>query len=225
MFIYELSTLSFWIEHKGAWYVAALLPIYMIYPIFFKWTEKSNRKAKHIVIIISIIIAEIILSFVNINVYNHLSQVLNSLWVFVLGNYYAKKIKTENNNVYTIIPVFLIVFLADKLFLHKHVLISGDAMYALKGVLLCVMLAWGLHLINACNLNKILMWFGNHSLMLYLTNIFLIQFVNYFNIDMIVATLYGRNGNCIVYVLITLLGLVLTSIVDSSISKITKRIA
>lgn len=37
-FFYELSTLSFWIDHQGAWYVAMLLPIYLVFPWFFDET-------------------------------------------------------------------------------------------------------------------------------------------------------------------------------------------
>lgn len=41
-FLFELSTLSYWIEHKGAWYVAALVPIYLIYPFFYKWADMGG---------------------------------------------------------------------------------------------------------------------------------------------------------------------------------------
>lgn len=45
-FLYELSTLSFWIDHQGAWYVAMLIPVYLIFPYFFDWIEGSSGKQK-----------------------------------------------------------------------------------------------------------------------------------------------------------------------------------
>lgn len=45
-FFYELSTLSFWIDHQGAWYVAMLVPVYLIFPLFYNWVEDGNRQNK-----------------------------------------------------------------------------------------------------------------------------------------------------------------------------------
>ena len=43
-FCYELSTLSFWLEHHGAWYVAMLIPVYLVFPIYYDYVEKSCIK-------------------------------------------------------------------------------------------------------------------------------------------------------------------------------------
>lgn len=42
-FLYELSTLSFWFEHRGAWYVAMLIPVYLCYPFYYKLIERKQR--------------------------------------------------------------------------------------------------------------------------------------------------------------------------------------
>ena len=41
LFLYDISTLSFWLEHKGAWYVAMLIPVYLLFPYFL-----ANCKCK-----------------------------------------------------------------------------------------------------------------------------------------------------------------------------------
>ncbi len=42
-FLYELTTLSFWNEHLGAWYVALLIPLYLIYPFYYNYIESKKR--------------------------------------------------------------------------------------------------------------------------------------------------------------------------------------
>lgn len=36
MMFYNLSTLSFWSHHQSAWYVALLIPLYLLSPLFYK---------------------------------------------------------------------------------------------------------------------------------------------------------------------------------------------
>lgn len=75
-FLYELSTLSFWIEHKGAWFVAAIIPFYLFYPLLFKWLENGRRILKTSILIFVILLFAFYLSKINLGLYIHLSQVL-----------------------------------------------------------------------------------------------------------------------------------------------------
>lgn len=75
-FLYELSTLSFWKEHKGAWYVAAIIPIYIIYPLLFRWLEKGKKKLKTGLLIVLILLTALYISNVDIQFYTHLSQII-----------------------------------------------------------------------------------------------------------------------------------------------------
>lgn len=90
-FFYELSTLSFWIDHQGAWYVAMLVPVYLIFPLFYNWVEDGNRQNKLtrnfkiVAVIVVASIATFIFSILNPQVYSHLSQVFSSAIVYVIG--------------------------------------------------------------------------------------------------------------------------------------------
>lgn len=75
-FLYELSTLSFWKEHKGAWYVAAIIPIYIIYPLLFRWLEKGKKQLKTGLLIVLILLTALYISNVDIQFYTHLSQII-----------------------------------------------------------------------------------------------------------------------------------------------------
>lgn len=95
-FFYELSTLSFWVEHRGAWYVAMLIPLYLVYPLFFDWMEKGRRLIKTVIAIGVILIVSLTYYNVNLNQYNHLSQIFCSLVIFLIGNYVAEHVYKEN---------------------------------------------------------------------------------------------------------------------------------
>lgn len=75
-FLYELSTLSFWKEHKGAWYVAAIIPIYILYPLLFKWLEKGKRALKTGLLIALVLLSAFYILNINMQLYNHLSQII-----------------------------------------------------------------------------------------------------------------------------------------------------
>lgn len=56
-FLYTFSTIRFWTEHVGAWYVALLIPLYLITPFLFHLiTRFKHRTVYTIAIIIGIIL-------------------------------------------------------------------------------------------------------------------------------------------------------------------------
>lgn len=36
IFVEEITTLSFWLNHHGPWYIAMLVPLYLVSPIYYK---------------------------------------------------------------------------------------------------------------------------------------------------------------------------------------------
>ena len=201
MFLYEWLTLSFWAEHTGAWFVAALIPIYLGYPFFFDWIEKGRRGLKTSFCLGCILLVMAVLYRVRPSLYSHLSQVLNGLWVFVLGNYCGKEIRAGSNLPH-ILLWFAGAFLVEKLLPVNSFLPTDSIMYAFKGVLMLVVAGYALDLIKCRYVHSILAWLGKRSLELYLTNIFLIQAVRYFGWD----TWAGVWKGYILYGLIAMLG-------------------
>lgn len=208
MFLYELSTLSYWLEHKGAWYVAALVPIYALYPFYHLWLEKGHRGRKTAATIIIILCIEAFSYLYCHAFYEHLAQVMNSLWVFVLGNFFAERIKQKGTNMEGYLLVFVIAFVAEKILPLGKFLPIGGIMYAMKGILMLIVCAWVVHFAHVNVVHVILKWFGKHSLMLYLTNIFVIQAVKYFGF-------WDKKGSSIIlYSIILSLGIVFTILFD-----------
>lgn len=205
-FLYELSTVSFWAEHKGAWYVAMLIPLYLIYPWYHDWLEKGNRNIKIVIIGISWLVLTVMISFFNPALYEHLSQVLSSILIFIVGNYIAEKIYNKKYNPIWLF-IFSLVFFIGKTLLTtivNNVVISSLAA-AFLGVALTIGLAWTLDKTNVIFVNKTLGFLGKYSLELYLTNIFLLQAYKYFHLDTIFANM--KYGPEIAYLIIVTVGI------------------
>lgn len=43
--VLNISTISYWLEHKGAWYIAMLVPLYAITPLVLCWLLWLKRKS------------------------------------------------------------------------------------------------------------------------------------------------------------------------------------
>ena len=212
MFLYELSTLSFWLEHNGAWYVAALIPIYLIYPFFYQWTENKHRTIKHVLGILGILFLKVIIFRWNNDLYVHLAQVLNGMIVFIVGSYFADKIKYRNENGLWFVLCFFIFYLLKELFFNDLILPLNDFVHSFLGIVLCVLGAYALSRIKCDWIHLGLRWFGKRSLLLYLTNIFILQAVRYFDIMS-----FFHNGY-ILYGIVVVLGMICTFIFNFIIS-------
>lgn len=215
MFLLELSTLSFWLYHKGAWYVALLIPLYLIYPFFHEWMHRSHRGVKTIVLLILIWGTMAVLYKWNYDLFDHLSQVINSLWVFVLGYYYGKKVH-EGSNLPELYVWFLAVFLAMKITPLWSIKFLEGALYSFKGIVILQFAVGILPVLKMRWLHEALNWCGKHSLELYLTNIYLIQGMKYFGLQVPEGDLRG----CWVYLVIVGLGILLSAVLAVQEKKI-----
>ena len=213
-FFYELSTLSYWFEHKGAWYVAALIPIYLVYPLFYDWTEKGFRGIKTVCTIITVLVVETLLFHVRPSLYTHLVQVLNALWVFVLGHFCAEQIRDKRSDCLIFLPVTLVVIIIEKMLPLQDVLPIGGIIYALKGCSILVVSGFILRWVNVRSLHMGLCRIGRLSLELYLTNIFAIQMLRYFHLDTTINMQFEKYGGFVQYAVVLAIGAVLAVITN-----------
>ena len=192
-FAYELSTVSFWLEHKGAWYIAMLVPLYIIYPWFYQFTE-NNYKTRDQKIICCGITWFVLIVFVwrfNNPLYEHLKQVYNGICVFIIGHLVGKSVYEKKYvNIYWIVllSIFYPICVVSPL---GNYSVLNNLSFALWGIAISLCCGWGVTYFknvsfvrSICNILELL---GKMSLELYLTNLVLIQIYNYF----IIST-----GNC-----------------------------
>lgn len=111
-FLYELSTLSFWIEHSGMWYIAFILPMYIVSPWIYSKIEKTEEEKGLFFTIILLLFIGFCVYLVEDDLFHHLSNVYEATAIFIVGMYQGKKNKQnkENSIVWIIFPVLLYIF-------------------------------------------------------------------------------------------------------------------
>ena len=225
-FLYELSTLSFWMEHLGAWYVAFLIPLYLLYPWYYNYIKKKCYKYIYIYIYILMII--FIISFMickfNLRLYTHLSQVLVGTAIFIVGDLTGNYIY---NNIFNDTKLFLfsiLFFIVKTVTPLKNNLYICDLSIGFLGIAIVIL---GARFLNVCKykiLHRVLIFIGNYSLESYLYNIFLIQAVKYFEINGKLKIFKNILMNeIVIYIGIAILGLILSIFTKKIIDFFRKR--
>lgn len=209
--LYDISTLSFWIEHKGAWYVAMLIPIYLLFPWFYDWAEAKNRKQR----VLGCLLGEIILSFVCSitlpGLYEHLGQVFSSVIVYLIGYYYAGLNEKNDRNGIILSTACLILFVIKSISPLKKLEFVSNLTWSMLGIPFALFLAELLNKANHKRVNTILGFFGKYSLEMYLWNIYVIQAMKEFNVIDILRINGDANG-LFAYSIVVVLGCLLSVI-------------
>lgn len=178
MFLYDISTVSFWVEHKGAWYVAMLIPVYLIFPWFYDWAERSYRELKVLGSLTGVFIFSCICYVYSKNLYIHLAQVFNSIIVYLIAYYYASLGEKIKYKEIILGSACTILFIVEKGLPIRIDILSG-IVRSLLGIPLVFILSDLFLLININVINKIFHFCGRYSLEMYLWNIFILQAVKY----------------------------------------------
>ena len=90
----EFSTISFWTNHTGCWYIAFLIPIYVIAPFIFALL-KTQDKIRHIVFLLLLVLTIVLVNTGNAEMKDNTNILYNVKWAFkrfpgfILGMYLA----------------------------------------------------------------------------------------------------------------------------------------
>lgn len=80
IFLYRLSTLNYWLEHKGFWYIAMLIPLYFLTPFYARIIDKTKYQT---LLTVTLCIILLLISTIKIENNNLFSHVWNNT-AFVL---------------------------------------------------------------------------------------------------------------------------------------------
>ena len=219
----ELSTISFWVQHKGTWFVALIIPIYLISPFVYKLFQFTSRK-----LIVCMLLITSIMVLTSHEVYpSEASQyelIDNLQWAFgrsisfIIGMYFAfLAMKEMSINIFLVISVNIVIFVvlrfAAPLWFRNWcyvIPIIASLCYLFSITKKCVWLS------NAC------CWMGVISFESYLTNVgynHRMQDIlgNTRNMDVF-------NGHYLDYCLILIMGLLTAYLVNRLIRKINNLI-
>lgn len=206
-FLYYISTLVYWFEHRGAWFVALIVPLYLISPIIYRICvgKKGIIKLLFLTFIVGIIAIIPNNSYIWGNMAFALERTPCFFLGFITGKLAEKGVEIKYSNV---ILLCLCMFVCNKLFRVINVNIFG---------LLACPILWIVTIIAPmffkCNiLSKVLGFMGAISLESYLTNIYLGDICRKLNYD----------NKLFVYTLIIIIGIALSYVVNIFSNKIIR---
>lgn len=209
--LFIFSTIAFWTQHVGAWYVALLLPLYLITPpIYYLLTHRYSFFISSFLILFLLIVCHI-----NINIDGIEHSILQNLqWAFrrvpsfIIGMSIATYVKTHKK--VNVIPVVIVPLC---LYVGIHQLIDKDIFmgWCLISPLL-LFLVFILEQISERNkIYRFISWMGLVSLESYLANIYLCGLFRDYADKISYSPIL--TGKCLEYFLIVVLGVFLSAIV------------
>ena len=115
--LFELSTLSYWVNHQGAWFIAMLIPVYALTPLHYRI---CNKVKSPVVYSLLLIVFVVVISALNYPVesiacqmlIDNVKQVLYHLPSFLIGFMLAPFAKTGKKISYFWMSILPLVFVA-----------------------------------------------------------------------------------------------------------------
>lgn len=219
-FILDLTTLGFWFYHRGAWYVALLLPLYLFYPFFHDFITYEDKKKlniwKLVLVCIIVLILAVWFFISNIDILNNIYFVLRRMYSFFIGILVAPLV--INKDKLTSFQFFCIgsLFIIEELFEMS----TGIYMQFGFSLFVCIILSNILAFLHSKYIELILQWISLITLELYLTNIWLIEISNHYTSGVFRESDSFQMKTIVIYFFIVILGLILSKIT----SKVNKKI-
>ncbi len=222
-FLLNISTLNYWVIHKGAWYVALLLPLYFITPFIGKLIDSINKKLRFSFVVLFCIIIFVITENLHPNFSNDL---LKDLWhnftmafsrtpIYFIGYALAPLISKGVKISYLWCFIFPIVQVCFSNILY----IEERQRYWLVAFFILMIFCFIISHIN--KLNDVFKYMGIISLESYLANVFVSYFLK--EIQMITSGKGLFIGNYFYYILVILLGMLLAILTNKITNYILRK--
>ncbi|MDD6072583.1 MAG: acyltransferase [Clostridiales bacterium] len=181
-YLYRLSTISFWRTGEGTvWYISFIMIMYMIYPVIYQLRKKASGKYIFLLLIISVFSIEVGMIKWCPSVFRNIEAAISRVAVFLLGSYIAPWIKEARkiNNVSIILWILAMVAIR----MLRIIFISPESLYSAIFVRISnlfftlIIVTVGAFVIARCPefIRKLLRWFGERTLEIYLVHMFAIN--------------------------------------------------
>lgn len=193
-YLFRLSTLSYWTDQTGAWFVAVLVPLYLLTPLWNKLQDNN------IISTVLTVLAFAAMSFIPSPFKSAFSQAAFFFVGFWMSRYIMEGIELSFKTL-----AYCIAFFA--------VLLCGYYIFDIGNLLMIIVIpfvfffCWILDMIRLRWLNKLLEFFGSISLESYLLNVTLIVWIDHFNL--LPGVLYSYR-----YMFIVVTGILLATIIN-----------
>ena len=212
-YLWRLSTLSFWTDGWGLWFVAMLIPLYLVSPFLNKILSGRNRWLWCVLFIISSWLFEVI--DLGDGTLSHIQFASCRIPCFVIGMTLASDIASNRNVKALPLTCMLIGILVVAIAL--KVLLNIDVtLFWIEGLILLLLMTVLLEHSNCVALHSLSAFMGVISLESYCTNVFFLDFFKY--LPWSICGINLNPGNYPLYILGTC-GCILLSLIINKISK------
>jgi peptidoglycan/LPS O-acetylase OafA/YrhL len=198
MFLFDLSTLSFWFLPKGEfWYVSYILIAYLLFPYLYRLYKRNRR----IIIVLSVvaIVASFVLRIFNVPFMNYASKAFARIPIFLIGIYFSDFVK--NNKKISVIEIVAAFFISITLIVLCPItsivnkFINDFVFYRLFLMYFYLIISISLIVVGTYILNfaekfkviklfiKLFAFFGTISLEIYLVHAAIIRTIQQFGFD------------------------------------------
>lgn len=198
----NLSTIQYWSTGKGIWYIAALLPLYLIAPFYFLLLKKTNKRLISTIAVILCLLLGVY--FANWDGYKTF-KVIEKFVSFIIGFYAADLIESHKKiNIITAFAVIAVLFICIKLIFPKGTYYEWLFIYPI--------MLLSIYLFQIPFIYKASKWCGKKSLESYLSNCVLISLMTFVSLEWMPSWLLY--GNYFRYGIIIVCGLLLAWITN-----------
>ena len=177
-FLTKVSLLDYWLFGGGhVWYLAVLIPLYILFPLLYHVLGKG--KNKFIIVIILWIVFDLIVHILQPNYCRMIENAFTSVFAFMVGMLFADKTDNITRDGYVAVFAGIISFpVASILTDGNNIIVRYCSSFV--GICMTYLFAFLLQKINIGVVSTILAAIGAYSLELYITNVFVIELVNYY---------------------------------------------
>ncbi len=209
-YLWRLSTLSFWSDHWGLWFIALILVLYLVTPLL---NLLMRGRYKWAIIILLVLLSWTYGSSVGSSGFEKNAQfALCRVPSYLLGFTLAENIRSEKEvsllYAYSTLLILFVICVIIRLFTNISV-----SMFWIEGMILMITLTIVLHALS--NNNRMLSFFrflGSISLESYCTNVFLLPLFMYLPYH--ICDINFNPGNWTYYILGTFFCLIISVYVN-----------
>ena len=185
-FLLNVSTINNWfVDDYAIWYVAAIIPLYLIYPSVYIFNQKTEYISTLFIIVVSVV-AE--LWIFQEKIYYGVERVWSRVPVFIGGLLLSNWLKEQSNNAVKIQWYFILVCLAllFVIFIPAKPIMMVRYLYGIAVVPFLILTTF---LFDAClnyikwfkALYKFCEWIGELSLEVYIIHVIIIRLIHYYD--------------------------------------------
>lgn len=216
-----LSTLEYWVFHRGAWFVSLIILLYLLTPFLFYLINSKGKWFYVTSIIASIVVVCNWMGAMDDSkgeVFTNIISALERVPCFVLGMIFGKECQIGKS--ISVLWLILLVVICGGF-------IKGFSVSRGLAWMIVPLMMWGILVVLKClakahAVNKAVVFWGNVSLESYLTNITLNNLLLILIPAYISSSLFY--GRWLEYTVVIVLGLVLANLANKASNAIIKRV-